>query len=187
MNEFREKLEASEVNTSTTRRRILKGLAAGAGVAVWHGSLPSKWVSPIIQGIALPAHAQTSGPIESATMTTAPTTTTTTAPTITTTTAPPTVRTVRVGNLLGSRGTMTIIYTSLSGPQTETLGNNRGGAYDCIEGSQITITVAGSSSRDIIAGSAGCASAGSVSVTFTVDAALVATTCSYGYHIFCNS
>jgi len=48
---------------NTTRRRVLKTLAAGAGAAVWHSSLPQTWVKPIIESVTLPAHAQTSAPL----------------------------------------------------------------------------------------------------------------------------
>ncbi len=47
-----------------TRRRIIKTLAAGAGAAVWHSAIPDRWVTPIIESIALLAHAQTSVPAE---------------------------------------------------------------------------------------------------------------------------
>lgn len=46
-----------------TRRRVLKGLAAGTGIAVWHSALPERWITPIIESISLPAHAQTSAPV----------------------------------------------------------------------------------------------------------------------------
>ncbi|XOF35257.1 MAG: twin-arginine translocation signal domain-containing protein [Candidatus Electrothrix sp. YB6] len=54
-----------EIKTSgyTTRRRVLKTLAAGAGAAVWHSSLPQTWVKPIIESVVLPVHAQTSAPL----------------------------------------------------------------------------------------------------------------------------
>ena len=60
----------SAVNTKTnsdhtpppTRRRILKGIAAGTGIAVWHSALPERWITPINESVSLPAHAQTSAP-----------------------------------------------------------------------------------------------------------------------------
>lgn len=38
----------------------MKKLAVGVGALAGYSSLPEKWVSPIIEGIVLPAHAQTS-------------------------------------------------------------------------------------------------------------------------------
>ncbi|MCI5140667.1 MAG: hypothetical protein D3909_02850 [Candidatus Electrothrix sp. ATG1] len=45
---------------SPLRRKTIKTLAAGVGALAGTSVLPDKWVTPVIQGIALPAHAQTS-------------------------------------------------------------------------------------------------------------------------------
>ena len=63
MEQERSSAEMKGKNPSITRRRIVKGLAAGAGAVVWHSALPSRWTTPIIESISLPAHAQTSMPI----------------------------------------------------------------------------------------------------------------------------
>ena len=47
---------------SPLRRKTIKTLAYGVGALAGSTVLPDKWVTPIIQGIALPAHAQTSAP-----------------------------------------------------------------------------------------------------------------------------
>ncbi|XCN73193.1 MAG: hypothetical protein Q3M24_00060 [Candidatus Electrothrix aestuarii] len=47
---------------SPLRRKTIKTLAVGVGALAGSTVLPDKWVTPIIQGIALPAHAQTSAP-----------------------------------------------------------------------------------------------------------------------------
>ncbi len=47
---------------SPSRRNTIKTLAYGVGALAGTTVLPDKWVTPIIQGIALPAHAQTSAP-----------------------------------------------------------------------------------------------------------------------------
>lgn len=44
-----------------TRRKVVKGLAAGAGALAAYHTLPFNWSTPIIEQIFLPAHAQTSG------------------------------------------------------------------------------------------------------------------------------
>ena len=43
-----------------SRRRLIQGLVAG-GVVVTASSVPSKWSSPVVKAVTLPAHAQTSG------------------------------------------------------------------------------------------------------------------------------
>ncbi|MCI5210116.1 MAG: twin-arginine translocation signal domain-containing protein [Candidatus Electrothrix sp. ATG2] len=45
---------------SENRRKALKTLAIGAGALAGSTVLPERWVSPVIESIALPAHAQTS-------------------------------------------------------------------------------------------------------------------------------
>lgn len=62
---MKNKLEdAIEVNApaSPLRRKTIKTLAYGVGTLAGTTVLPDKWVTPILQGIALPAHAQTSAP-----------------------------------------------------------------------------------------------------------------------------
>ncbi len=43
-----------------SRRKLLKSLAAGSGAILAGTSLPDKWVSPVVDSVILPAHAQTS-------------------------------------------------------------------------------------------------------------------------------
>lgn len=43
------------------RRKVVKGLAAGAGALAAYHALPVNWSTPIIEQVFLPAHAQTSG------------------------------------------------------------------------------------------------------------------------------
>jgi hypothetical protein len=49
---------------SPFRRKTIKTLAAGVGALAGTTVLPDRWVTPIIQGIVLPAHAQTSATIQ---------------------------------------------------------------------------------------------------------------------------
>ncbi len=86
------------------------------------------------------------------------------------------VLTVSVGNMLHTSGIMTIKYRSPTGRKTATLGINHGGSYECVEGSSIKISAG---PRQIITGIAGCDVAGSGTVTFTVNVALVARTCGW--------
>jgi hypothetical protein len=44
-----------------TRRRLLKAIAIGSGTVVASTLLPERWVKPVVQASALPAHAQVSG------------------------------------------------------------------------------------------------------------------------------
>ncbi|MCI5130971.1 MAG: hypothetical protein D3904_05470 [Candidatus Electrothrix sp. EH2] len=48
--------------SSPLRRKTLKTLAAGVGALAGSTVMPDRWITPVIQGIALPAHAQTSVP-----------------------------------------------------------------------------------------------------------------------------
>ena len=41
------------------RRRLIKKLAIGGGVATTASSMPTKWVKPVLDSVILPAHAQT--------------------------------------------------------------------------------------------------------------------------------
>ncbi|MCI5164934.1 MAG: twin-arginine translocation signal domain-containing protein [Candidatus Electrothrix sp. GM3_4] len=53
----------NNVPDSPHRRKALKTLAVGVGALAGSTVLPEKWVTPIIQGIVLPVHAQTSAPL----------------------------------------------------------------------------------------------------------------------------
>ncbi|MGA8260156.1 MAG: hypothetical protein WB783_08095 [Arenicellales bacterium] len=44
----------------SSRRRLLKSLVLGGGVLTTAPSLPRNWVTPVVQAVVLPAHAQTS-------------------------------------------------------------------------------------------------------------------------------
>lgn len=46
--------------TEVSRRRLLKSLAVGGGVATSVKMLPEQWTSPVVDFVTLPAHAQTS-------------------------------------------------------------------------------------------------------------------------------
>lgn len=46
--------------TRKARRKILRGAAAGGGVAAGLHALPEKWASPVVDSVVLPAHAATS-------------------------------------------------------------------------------------------------------------------------------
>ena len=43
----------------TGRRKTLKKLLVGGGVAAVGSTLPTKWTKPVVDSIILPAHAQT--------------------------------------------------------------------------------------------------------------------------------
>ena len=58
----KEKNRKNNDPSSPLRRKTLKTLAAGAGALAGSTVMPDRWITPIIQGIALPAHAQTSAP-----------------------------------------------------------------------------------------------------------------------------
>ena len=45
---------------SKARRKLLKSIAAGSGAVVAGKSLPESWTRPVVDGVMLPAHAQTS-------------------------------------------------------------------------------------------------------------------------------
>jgi len=42
------------------RRRLLKSIAAGSGAVITGKTLPESWTRPIVDSVALPAHAETS-------------------------------------------------------------------------------------------------------------------------------
>ncbi len=48
---------------SESRRRLLKQLAAGGGVAVTAKSLPEQWTKPVVDSVLLPTYAQTTAPL----------------------------------------------------------------------------------------------------------------------------
>jgi len=43
-----------------SRRKILKSIAAGSGAVITGKALPESWSRPVVDGVLLPAHAQTS-------------------------------------------------------------------------------------------------------------------------------
>lgn len=51
--------------SDTSRRKLLKSIAAGSGAIVAGKSLPESWSRPVVDSVMLPAHAQTSetGPL----------------------------------------------------------------------------------------------------------------------------
>jgi len=53
-------LQKSELNRTTRRRQLLKGLATGGGIAATMKTLPEGWTKPVVKYVLLPAHAQTS-------------------------------------------------------------------------------------------------------------------------------
>ena len=44
---------------SSNRRKTLKALGVASGVTVTGASIPSTWTKPVVESVALPAHAQT--------------------------------------------------------------------------------------------------------------------------------
>ncbi len=50
---------SGELKTSNARRKLLKSLATGGGVALTAKSLPEKWAKPVVDSVILPVHAQT--------------------------------------------------------------------------------------------------------------------------------
>jgi hypothetical protein len=51
-------------DTNSGRRRLLKALSLGGAVTVSDSVVPRSWVSPVVDSVLLPAHAQTSIPIQ---------------------------------------------------------------------------------------------------------------------------
>lgn len=49
--------------TNSSRRKLLKSIAAGTGAVVAGKSLPEKWTRPVVDSVMLPAHAETSSPV----------------------------------------------------------------------------------------------------------------------------
>ncbi len=45
---------------NTSRRKLLKSIAAGSGAVVAGKSLPESWRKPVVDSVVLPAHAETS-------------------------------------------------------------------------------------------------------------------------------
>jgi len=52
---------------SQGRRKVVKKIAAGAGLLAGYSVLPDRWIKPIVGQMALPAHAATSGPATAST------------------------------------------------------------------------------------------------------------------------
>lgn len=52
----------SKKDDGSSRRKLLKSIAAGSGAVVAGKTLPEKWTRPAIDSVLLPAHAQTSNP-----------------------------------------------------------------------------------------------------------------------------
>jgi len=50
-------------NNTTRRREALKRLLAGTSAAGLAAVAPEKWTAPVVKGVVLPAHAQTSVPL----------------------------------------------------------------------------------------------------------------------------
>jgi len=50
----------NETPASESRRKLLKSLAAGGGVATTLVALPERWTRPVVDAVLIPAHAQTS-------------------------------------------------------------------------------------------------------------------------------
>lgn len=56
----------NQSSVSLGRRKVIKKMVAGAGVLAGYSVLPQEWTQPIVGKIALPAHAETSGPVTTA-------------------------------------------------------------------------------------------------------------------------
>ena len=54
----------TDKNSSESRRKLLKSIAAGSGAIVAGKSLPESWSRPVVDSVMLPAHAQTSPPVQ---------------------------------------------------------------------------------------------------------------------------
>lgn len=50
----------SSENNSPARRRLLKAMGAAGGIVAGARTLPPTWTQPVVDGVLLPAHAQTS-------------------------------------------------------------------------------------------------------------------------------
>lgn len=50
----------TDKNSSESRRKLLKSIAAGSGAIVAGKSLPESWSRPVVDSVMLPVHAQTS-------------------------------------------------------------------------------------------------------------------------------
>jgi hypothetical protein len=49
-------------STNSGRRKLLKSLTVGGAAAVTAKSMPEEWTKPLVNGVSLPAHAQTTVP-----------------------------------------------------------------------------------------------------------------------------
>lgn len=57
-------IQTSPRNTRLVgRRKLMKVLATGGGIATGAALVPARWTSPIVESIGLPAHAQLSGTV----------------------------------------------------------------------------------------------------------------------------
>lgn len=52
---------ADQSTSNRARRRLLKAIAGGGGLAYSNAALPRNWSRPVIDSVVLPAHAQTTG------------------------------------------------------------------------------------------------------------------------------
>ncbi len=59
-----EKNLPQDTSPDQNRRKAIKKIAVGLGVLTGYSILPEKWTRPIVGQIALPAHAETSGPTQ---------------------------------------------------------------------------------------------------------------------------
>jgi hypothetical protein len=48
---------------SSDRRKVLRRIVASGGVITVAGGLPGHWKRPVLNAVALPAHAETTGPV----------------------------------------------------------------------------------------------------------------------------
>jgi hypothetical protein len=63
---------STQENRVEHRRQVLRALAGLGGAAGAAAVLPSRWTKPVIDGVALPAHAQASPPVFSVSCTATP-------------------------------------------------------------------------------------------------------------------
>lgn len=53
--------DSNHQDETQKRRKILKGMTFGSGIAISLKKLPDTWQAPIVESVVLPAHAQTTG------------------------------------------------------------------------------------------------------------------------------
>ncbi|MCI5146109.1 MAG: hypothetical protein D3923_11415, partial [Candidatus Electrothrix sp. AR3] len=61
MSEKNMQVDSANAPENQNRRKAIKKIAVGVGALAGYSVLPTTWTKPIIDGIVLPAHAQTSG------------------------------------------------------------------------------------------------------------------------------